>query len=394
VEQCIEENNKKNVPKKALTLCDNCENDPKPAKFWCEICSVNYCGDCDALAHALKATKTHLRITTREKSIQPSLSKCSRHNEEMKFFCKECQTSLCSLCVVETHQGHKTITVHMLADEKRNELKVCIKAFQNLQILDQLESDLRKSKEKNLLELTRLETKIGKLKDKITSEESALKTMPEKREKIRVSHLIFQNSIDEMGLISLMNPEVFNRFKDRIQQVLKEVYPEYKEIPMKEFATASPGAGALTWIQQNSKQNISIEKVNGQHLIENGKYSLAYFDQCLVQIVGQTITGTLCSPNDENQKHFILDLKEYQLIVSQIYLETKYNPGYHFPQLLHGSNDKLNWIELHRFNDITNSVKINSGQPFRYFKLSRSDTRKPLISGWEMAGKVMKTNPQ
>jgi len=201
-----------------------------------------------------------------------------------------------------------------------------------------------------------------------------------------------------MGLMSL-NPEVFNRFKDRIQQVLKEVYPEYKEIPMntkvftdnfiKDFASASPGAGALTWIKQNSKHPISIEV--GNQYLTGETLSL---DQCLVQIVGQTITGTLCSPNDENQKHFILDLKEYQLIVSQIYLETKYNPGYHFPQLLHGSNDKLNWIELHRFNDITNSVKINSGQPFRYFKLSRSDTRKPLISGWEMAGKVMKTNPQ
>jgi len=85
VEQWIEDN-KQTISKKQIPLCDNCENDPNPAKVWCESCSHYLCGDCDTEVHSLKITINHQRITTREKSIQSNLSKCSRHKEEMKFF--------------------------------------------------------------------------------------------------------------------------------------------------------------------------------------------------------------------------------------------------------------------------------------------------------------------
>jgi len=53
-----------------------------------------------------------------------------------------------------------------------------------------------------------------------------------------MSHLILEKSIEEMGITSLMNQEHVSVFKTRIEQVLKEVYPEFQN----RVVVAAPGS--------------------------------------------------------------------------------------------------------------------------------------------------------
>jgi len=97
---------------------------------------------------------------------------------------------------------------------------------------DRMEADLRESKQKNLAEVERRirehKRQIHLLQEKIKSEDSKLNSLPEKREKFRMSKLILEKSIEEMGITSSLNPEHISLFKSRVEQVLKEVYPEYQ----------------------------------------------------------------------------------------------------------------------------------------------------------------------
>jgi len=331
------------------------------------------------LVHSLKGTRTHQRLTLREKSQNPTFSKCNRHQEETKFYCKTCQILLCSLCVFENHQGHQSTTVYVYADEIRNELKNDLKPFENPQSLDQQEN-IRKSKENNMMELAKLKIQIRQLEETIKIKNLTLNQISENNEKVKMTHLILLNSIEEMGIMSLIDQQQLTLFKDKIQQLLNQ----------KEFLVY-PGTGALTWIRQNSKHPIEIEADKGQYLIRDGKGEYEGVDESREQIVGGTIPDSLVS--SKSDKHFILDLQEYKLVVSKIFIRCNYSPHHYSPQMLLGSNDKINWIELSQFNlnsEISNTFTINATQPFRYLLLARNDAARIMISGWEISGVVTK----
>uniref|UniRef100_A0A3Q3N620 RING-type domain-containing protein n=1 Tax=Labrus bergylta TaxID=56723 RepID=A0A3Q3N620_9LABR len=55
---------------------------------------------------------------------------CSRHNEEMKVFCRTDQQSICLLCLMDDHKGHDTVSAAAERSERQRELEV---SRQNIQ---------------------------------------------------------------------------------------------------------------------------------------------------------------------------------------------------------------------------------------------------------------------
>lgn len=46
---------------------------------------------------------------------------CRSHKEEQRFWCKECKSALCSLCLYSDHQqGHEVIPAKQVMEEKKN----------------------------------------------------------------------------------------------------------------------------------------------------------------------------------------------------------------------------------------------------------------------------------
>jgi len=155
-------------------------------------------------------------------------------------------------------------------------------------------------------------------------------------------------------------------------------------VSLRNYIRNFDGNGVLCWIQKNGGfPHPPIECVPGTYLVQNTELNLE-----LQKVLGSAIPNTICSPSEEGKRHFILDLQNYELLVTQYTLKCVYSPASYFPTLFYGSKDKSNWTLLS-----TNNCKIEEGNwnvltdiPYRYFKICRSDTAQTLISGWEMYG--------
>jgi len=113
--------NKNQIIKSKEIKCDNCEENL--AVVWCENCDAHYCTDCNSTAHSLKTLRNHLRLNVQEKSKKPTFTKCRSHMEENKFYCVDCKTLICSVCAVDDHPQHKTMSIFKYGEILKNELK-------------------------------------------------------------------------------------------------------------------------------------------------------------------------------------------------------------------------------------------------------------------------------
>ena len=131
--------------------CGNCDK-RRVESFYCFQCCSFWCDECVIGHNIIRANKEHRVLALKEfeyQDIENVLKRpafCPRpghEKKELEFFCKKCQETVCSSCVVTAHDGH----VKVLLEEAANENK--------LQVMSAIES--RKAK------VQRMRNKISKI---------------------------------------------------------------------------------------------------------------------------------------------------------------------------------------------------------------------------------------
>ena len=134
--------------------CGNCEK-TSAQSFYCFQCCAFWCEDCSTAHNLIKANKTHRVLAIRDfkdEDIENVLKRAvycqKKHHEkeELKFFCKQCEVSICNTCVVTFHEGHDKVILQDAANERKLSLESAIesqkeKVLQKRNLISRLQNE-------------------------------------------------------------------------------------------------------------------------------------------------------------------------------------------------------------------------------------------------------------
>ncbi|XP_070785900.1 E3 ubiquitin-protein ligase TRIM47-like [Enoplosus armatus] len=107
--------------------CDFCGGTRRKATMSCLTCLVSYCPAHLEPHYSVPVLKKHQLIP----AIIPLQEKmCTKHNKLMEVYCQTDEQLVCSLCTVDEHEGHKTISVSTQRAETEKQLILCQKKVQ------------------------------------------------------------------------------------------------------------------------------------------------------------------------------------------------------------------------------------------------------------------------
>ena len=128
------------VEGKVEAVCEQCSKGKSVA--FCHQCTNFICAECTTQHGKLKPFAGH-KIATLEdlkkggvKSVplkEAPPPKCPKHDEQMKFFCLDCNHLICRDCVLCDHSGHKRDFVKKCATEARKTLRDSLTPLQKVQ---------------------------------------------------------------------------------------------------------------------------------------------------------------------------------------------------------------------------------------------------------------------
>ena len=114
--------------------CGNCQKKSSESSY-CFQCCMFWCEECLIAHNIIQSNKDHRVLALKdfqEKDYEDVLKRplfCSkqRHEkEELKYFCKKCETAACQSCVLIHHAGHAILHLEEEAERQKMELKSLI----------------------------------------------------------------------------------------------------------------------------------------------------------------------------------------------------------------------------------------------------------------------------
>nr|XP_058971920.1 E3 ubiquitin-protein ligase TRIM71-like [Pocillopora verrucosa] len=182
--------------------CGNCDK-RRVESFYCFQCCSFWCDECIIGHNIIRANKEHRVLALKEfeyQDIENVLKRpafCPRpghEKKELEFFCKKCQETVCSSCVVTAHDGH----VKVLLEEAANESK--------LQVMSAIES--RKAK-------------VQKMRNKISKIDEDCRNIEAKVAKVKRSAQQFAESM--IAVIEAKKQEIIAEADHEAQQSLQRL---------------------------------------------------------------------------------------------------------------------------------------------------------------------------
>ena len=142
--------------------CGNCQKKSSESSY-CFQCCMFWCEKCVIAHDIIQSNKDHRVLALKdfqEKDYEDVLKRplfCSkqRHEkEELKYFCKNCETAACQSCVLIHHAGHAILHLEEEAERQKMELKSLIEIQKNdlhakINTLGRLNEDCAKLMQQN-----------------------------------------------------------------------------------------------------------------------------------------------------------------------------------------------------------------------------------------------------
>ena len=208
--------------KKTQVKCGNCDKKRSEVSY-CFQCCIFYCDQCVAAHNILRRNREHRVLAIKEfqdKDLEDVLKRpvfCSRqdHQEaELKYYCTECDTTLCQTCVTLEHGGHALKLIKEEAETQKLEIKSVIEMHRKkleakMKEVTQLDEDYAKMIQQNEIvkrDAQRFADNLiksiqAKLQNIITSVENqtkkSLESLTAKRSEIQHQINIIESSLEE-----------------------------------------------------------------------------------------------------------------------------------------------------------------------------------------------------
>ena len=202
---------------------------------------------------------------------------CSRQGhqkEELKYYCKECETALCQTCVILDHGGHVLKLIEEEAETKRLEIKSVIETQrQNLEakmnIVSQLDEDCAKVFQQSELlkrDVQRfadhlIKTIQAKMQNIITTVEGrtkkSIENLTAKRNEIQQQINVIESSLEEAD-------KLFQRSTNaEVVQLKKTLQTIFEGVDQIEVVAHDPGTLEAFVFIKNKKM---LDVVNGEDI--------------------------------------------------------------------------------------------------------------------------------
>ena len=208
--------------KKTQVKCGNCDKKRSEVSY-CFQCCIFYCDQCVAAHNILRRNREHRVLAIKEfqdKDYEDVLKRpvfCSRQDhqeEELKYYCKECDTTLCQTCFALDHGGHALKLIKEEAETQKLEIKSVIEMHRKkleakMKEVTQLDEDYAKMIQQNEIvkrDAQRFADNLiksiqAKLQNIITSVENqtkkSLESLTAKRSEIQHQISVLESSLNE-----------------------------------------------------------------------------------------------------------------------------------------------------------------------------------------------------
>ena len=208
--------------RKTQVKCGNCDKKRSEVSY-CFQCCIFYCDQCVAAHNILRRNREHRVLAIKDfqdKDYEDVLKRpvfCSRQDhqeEELKYYCKECETTLCQTCFALDHGGHALKLIKEEAETQKLEIKSVIEMYRKkleakMKEVTQLDEDYAKMIQQNEIvkrDAQRFAVNLinsiqAKLQNIITSVENqtkkSLESLTAKRSEIQQHISVLESSLNE-----------------------------------------------------------------------------------------------------------------------------------------------------------------------------------------------------
>ena len=174
--------------------CGNCGEKSSEASY-CFECCIFYCEECVTAHRKMRSSKNHRALALKEfndKDFEdvlkrPTFCPKQRHqNEELKYYCKNCQMAVCQTCSSLEHSGHALEHIEDEAERQKTVIRTLMETQrQNLEAKKNIASELEETCVKVLQKSEEMKTNIQlfveKLKAVIDAKQERLFTAVERQ---------------------------------------------------------------------------------------------------------------------------------------------------------------------------------------------------------------------
>ncbi|KAM9779936.1 tripartite motif-containing protein 16-like [Neosynchiropus ocellatus] len=223
--------------------CDVCTGRKLKALKSCLMCLVSYCDE-HLQSHMNSPAFGRHRLAEPYKRLQEVV--CSRHDKVMTIFCRSDQQVLCSLCALDEHRSHDTVSAVAARGDREKEVEVrrgrVRQSVQHdeerLELLQQVEENINHSADKALQDSDEIfDEIIRQIQERKTHVEKEIRTRQETevsrvrglQEELKKEITELRRQDDEFGeLLDTMDNVVFLQ---RVMPVVKDTPSSKVNIP-------------------------------------------------------------------------------------------------------------------------------------------------------------------